>query len=57
MIGGGVAEAGDLLLGPLRETVHRRAGNVAPLDRIEIVRATLGSYAGAIGAALFGAES
>ena len=57
VIGGGVAEAGDLLLRPLRETVHRRAGNVAPLDRIEIVRATLGSYAGAIGAGLFGAES
>ena len=56
VIGGGVAEAGDLLLRPLRETVHRRAGNVAPLDRIEIVRATLGSYAGAIGAGLF-AES
>jgi len=57
VIGGGVAEAGDLLLGPLRETVHRRAGNVAPLDRIELVRATLGSHAGAIGAALFASES
>jgi glucokinase len=57
VIGGGVAEAGDLLLGPLRETVHRRAGNVAPLDRIELVRATLGSHAGAIGAALFGADA
>jgi glucokinase len=57
VIGGGVAEAGEPFLGPLRETIHRRAGNVAPLDRIEIVRATLGSYAGAIGAALFGSES
>ena len=57
VIGGGVAEAGDLLLGPLRETVHRRAGNVAPLDRIQLVRATLGSHAGAIGAALFASES
>ena len=57
VIGGGVAEAGELLLGPLRETVRRRAGNVAPLDRIEIVRATLGSHAGAIGAALFGADA
>jgi glucokinase len=57
VIGGGVAEAGDLLLGPLRETVHRRAGRVAPLDRIELVRATLGSHAGAIGAALFGADA
>jgi glucokinase len=57
VIGGGVAEAGEPFLAPLRETVHRRAGNVAPLDRIEIVRATLGSYAGAIGAAIFGSGS
>jgi glucokinase len=57
VIGGGVAEAGEPFFAPLRETVHRRAGNVAPLDRIEIVRATLGSYAGAIGAAIFGSGS
>ena len=55
VIGGGVAEAGELLLDPLRAEVHRRAGNVAPLARIEIVRATLGSFAGAIGAALYAA--
>jgi predicted NBD/HSP70 family sugar kinase len=53
VIGGGVAEAGELLLGPLRETVHRRAGNVAPMEKIEIVAAELGAYAGAIGAALY----
>lgn len=57
VIGGGVAEAGALLFDPLRETVHARAGNVAPLDKVEIVPATLGSFAGAIGAALFGAEA
>jgi glucokinase len=57
VIGGGVAEAGELLLDPLRRTVHERAGNVAPIDRIEIVRATLGSFAGAIGAALYGADT
>ncbi len=57
VIGGGVAEAGDYLLEPLRETVRRRAGNVAPLDKIDVVRATLGPYAGAIGAALHGAEA
>jgi glucokinase len=56
VVGGGVAEAGELLLGPLREEVRRRAGNVAPLERIEIVPATLGPLAGAIGAALWGAE-
>jgi glucokinase len=56
VIGGGVAEAGDYLLGPLQETIRRRAGNVAPLDKIEVVRATLGPYAGAIGAALHGGD-
>lgn len=56
VVGGGVAEAGELLLDPLRAEVHRRAANVAPLTKIEIVPATLGSFAGAIGAALFGAS-
>jgi glucokinase len=56
VVGGGVAEAGELLLGPLRDEVRRRAGNVAPLERIEILPAALGPFAGAIGAALWGAE-
>jgi glucokinase len=56
VVGGGVAEAGELLLDPLRAEVHRRAANVAPLAKIEIVPATLGSFAGAIGAALYGAS-
>jgi glucokinase len=52
VVGGGVAEAGELLLDPLRAEVQRRAGRVAPLPAIEIVRATLGADAGAVGAAL-----
>ena len=56
VIGGGVAEAGDAFLGPLRESVAARA-RVAPLHRIEIVRAELGPHAGAIGAALWGASA
>lgn len=56
VIGGGVAEAGDLLLAPLRAEIQRRAGNVAPLEHIQILRATLGPDAGAIGAALFAAD-
>jgi glucokinase len=56
VIGGGVAEAGDLLLVPLVDEIHRRAANVAPLEHIEILRATLGPDAGAIGAALFAAD-
>jgi glucokinase len=56
VVGGGVAEAGELVLGPLRAEVERRA-RVAPLDHISIVRAALGADAGAIGAALWGATS
>lgn len=57
VIGGGVAEAGDLLLQPLREELDRRARNVAPLDRIGVVAAELGPFAGAIGAALYGGDA
>lgn len=52
IVGGGVAEAGDLLLEPIRAEVARRAC-VAPVDRIPVVRAELGTPAGAIGAALW----
>jgi glucokinase len=51
VVGGGVAAAGELLLGPLRDEVRRRAC-VAPVDEIQIVAAGLGPAAGAIGAAL-----
>jgi glucokinase len=57
VVGGGVASAGELLLDPLRAEVERRAGRVAPLDEIEIVPAMLGADAGAVGAALAGAEA
>ena len=55
VVGGGVAEVGDLLFVPLRESLEKRA-RVAPLERIEVVPATLGPSAGAIGAALYGAR-
>jgi glucokinase len=57
VIGGGVAEAEELLMEPLCAELHRRAANVAPLEHIEVVRATLGPEAGAIGAALFAADA
>jgi glucokinase len=53
VVGGGVADAGDLLLEPLRAELRRRAC-VAP--EIPVVRAELGPVAGAVGAALRGAE-
>jgi glucokinase len=58
VVGGGVVAAtGELLLGPLRGEVGRRARGVAALDSIAIVPAELGRYAGAIGAALAGSGS
>jgi glucokinase len=54
VVGGGVAEAGEPLLGPLRAEVEARA-RVAPLDRIDLVGPELGTEAGAIGAALWAA--
>ncbi len=54
VVGGGVAVAGELLFAPLRASLEARA-RVAPLERIEVVAATLGPGAGAIGAALYGA--
>jgi glucokinase len=56
VVGGGVAAAGELLFDPLRAEVERRAGRVAPLSAIEIVPATLGADAGAVGAALAAAD-
>ena len=53
VVGGGVADAGPLLLDPLRAELRRRAC-VAP--EIPVVPAELGPVAGAVGAALWGAE-
>jgi glucokinase len=55
VVGGGVAAAGELLLRPAREELVRR-DRVQPVERVEVVAATLGSYAGAIGAALWAAS-
>jgi glucokinase len=56
VIGGGISAAGDLLLDPIRAEVARRV-HVTPLDRVTIVTAELGTWAGAIGAAIHGAEA
>ena len=55
VIGGGVAAAGELLLGPIRAELERRVRTTA-LDRVELTVAQLGTWAGAIGAAIHGAE-
>lgn len=55
VIGGGIAAAGELLLAPIRAEVGRRVRTTS-LDDVEIVTAELGTWAGAIGAAVHGAE-
>lgn len=55
VIGGGVAAAGELILEPIRSELRRRVLTTA-LDRVELVTAELGTWAGSIGAAVHGAE-
>jgi predicted NBD/HSP70 family sugar kinase len=54
VVGGGLSEAGDLILDPAREELRRRV-RVLSVET-EVVRAELGYEAGSIGAALWGAE-
>jgi glucokinase len=55
VIGGGVAAAADLLLGPIRDELRRRVFTTSLAD-VEVVTAELGTWAGAIGAGIHGAE-
>lgn len=50
IIGGGVAQAGDLLLEPIRETLRERV-RIMPISKVDIVPASLGDSAGVIGVA------
>jgi glucokinase len=51
VIGGGVADAGDLLFVPIKETLKKRAMPIQG-DAVEVVHAELGNTAGVIGASL-----
>jgi len=55
IIGGGVAQAGPLLLEPLERTMRARV-HVMPVERVEVVPAALGSNSGVIGAACWAAR-
>jgi glucokinase len=52
VIGGGVAQAGDLLFAPIRRTARERV-HVTPIEKVQIVPAQLGTDAGLIGAAVW----
>lgn len=51
IVGGGVADAGEILMTPLKETLKKRAMKIAG-EAVEVVPAQLGNTAGVIGASL-----
>ena len=51
IIGGGVADAGEFLFGPIRRTVRERAMEVQK-KHVRILKASLGQDAGLIGAGI-----
>ena len=55
IVGGGVAEAGEWVLRPIRAMVQRRC-RVTPIDRITIAKASLAGEAGVIGAAVWAGQ-
>jgi glucokinase len=56
ILGGGWSSAGDLIIEPIRRELRRRV-ITTPVERVDVVLAELGTWAGAIGAAVHGAES
>jgi glucokinase len=55
VIGGGISAAADLLFDPIRDEIARRV-HTTSVDEVALVVAELGTWAGAIGAAVHGAE-
>ena len=51
VVGGGVAQAGEILLAAMREALYRRSRSLAMQD-LHIVRSEMGKTAGLVGAAL-----
>ena len=55
ILGGGWASAGELIIEPIKAEMRRRV-ITTPVERVDVVLAELGTWAGAIGAAVHGAE-
>ena len=55
ILGGGVAAAGELLFAPIRAEIARRVRTTSVAE-VTLMQAELGVWAGAIGAAVHGAE-
>ncbi len=56
ILAGGVSQAGDLLLEPIKRTLQKRV-HVMPVEQVEVVLSKLGDNAGVIGAACWAAKS
>lgn len=54
IIGGGVAQAGNLLLDPIRRTIRERV-HIMPVEQVEVLQSQLGNNAGVIGVACWSA--
>ena len=55
IIGGGVSQAGERLLDPIRRALRERV-TVMPVEQVEVVQSQLGNNAGMIGAACWAAK-
>jgi glucokinase len=55
ILAGGVSQAGDLLLVPIRRTLRERV-SVMPIEQVEVVQSQLGNNAGVIGVACWAAK-
>jgi glucokinase len=55
IIGGGVSQAGERLLDPIRRALRERV-TVMPIEQVEVVQSQLGNNAGMIGAACWAAK-
>ena len=56
IIAGGVSQAGDLLLDPIRRTMRARV-SCMPVEQVEVVQSQLGDNAGVVGAACWVANA
>jgi glucokinase len=55
IVGGGIASAGELTIGPIRRALMSRV-TLVPTEELDVVAAELGPWAGAVGAALAGSD-
>jgi glucokinase len=55
ILGGGVSQAGGLLLDPIRRVLRERV-HIMPVEQVEVIQSQLGNNAGVIGVACWAAR-